>query len=129
MDNMLWDTPSHIRRNVRVMCDNAGLSFMTKNIICSIIRQESNWNPKAINTKNLNGTKDYGLLQINDHVGYWIGPGLYFASTNEVLSDPKKSVDFVIMQAKANNLKIWSSVKFNQYLKWMIVESLPSVAY
>lgn len=126
---MLWDTPAHIRRNVRVMCDEAGLSWATKNVICSIIRQESNWDPKAINTKNVNGTTDMGLLQINNHVGYWIGAGLYFASTDEVLNNPQKSVEFIIMQAKAGNLKFWSSYKFNQYQKWLLVESLPSVAY
>ena len=69
---MLWDTPSHIRYNVRKMCDDAGLSWFQKRDICAIIRQESNWDPKAVNSRNANGTKDWGLLQINDHKGYWI---------------------------------------------------------
>lgn len=34
-------------------------------IIYKLISHESNWNEKAINSKNTNGTKDYGLGQLN----------------------------------------------------------------
>ena len=37
-------------------------------LLIAIAKVESNFNPKAINT-NKNGTKDYGLMQINS---YWI---------------------------------------------------------
>lgn len=126
---MLWDTPAHIRRNVRVMCDEAGLSWKTKNDICAIIKQESNWNPKAVSKPNWNKTRDWGLIQINDNKGYWIGEGLYFASTDEVINNPEKCVRFIIMQAKAGRLNYWSSYKFNHYLKWLPTESLPSTPY
>lgn len=126
---MLWDTPAHIRRNVRVMCDEAGLSYSLKNTICAIIKQESNWNPKAKNIYNSNGTKDYGLLQINDHKGYWIGEGLYFSSVDEVLNNPEKSVRFVIGMASRNKLHFWSSFKFGAYRKWLLSESVPSKPY
>lgn len=126
---MLWDTPQHIRRNVRVMCDEAGLSYALKNTICAIIKQESNWNPKAKNIYNTNGTKDWGLLQINDHVGYWIGEGLYFSSVDEVLNNPEKSVKFIIGMAQRNKLNFWSSYKFGAYRRWLLSESLPSMPY
>ena len=126
---MLWDTPEHIRRNVRVMCDEAGLSLATKNIICAIIKQESNWNPNVISKTNFDGTRDWGLLQINDHKGYHIGAGLYFASTDEVLNNPQKSVQFIIQMAKAKRLDLWSSYKFGHYLKWLLSESRPSKPY
>lgn len=126
---MLWDTPQHIRRNVRVMCDEAGLSYATKNIICAIIKQESNWNPKAVNRHNENGTSDHGLLQINDHKGYHIGKGLYFSSVDEVYNNPEKSVRFIIQMAKAGKLWLWSSYKLGHYKKHLLSESLPSVPY
>lgn len=126
---MLWDTPEHIRRNVRVMCDEAGLSFATKNIICAIIKQESNWNPKIVSKPNTNNTRDWGLLQINDNKGYWIGERLYFASTDEVLNNPEKSVRFIIEQAKKGKLWLWSSYKFGHYKKHLLSESRPSIPY
>ena len=126
---MLWDTPEHIRRNVRVMCDEAGLSLATKNVICAIIKQESNWNPKAYNNKNFNGTADHGLLQINDHKGYHIGEGLYFASVDEVYNDPEKSVRFVIQMAKVGRLNLWSSYKFGHYKKHLLSEARSSKPY
>lgn len=126
---MLWDTPAHCRRNVRVMCDEAGLSYSLKNTICAIIKQESNWNPKAINKHNDNGTADHSLLQINDHVGYHIGKGLYFSSVADVYTHPEKQVQFIIQMAKAGKLNLWSSYKFGAYKKWLITESLPSVPY
>lgn len=130
----LWDTKDHIRRNVRVMCDEAGLSWSDKNILCACIRQESNWNPKAVgeNRCSANETvwsRDWGLVQINDHKGWWIGPGLYFASTDEVLNKPEKSVKFMIAQFKAGNKKFWASYTTKAYLKWLPQESLPSKPY
>jgi len=126
---MLWDTPAHIRYNVRVMCDNAGLSWATKNVICAIIKQESNWSTKAYNNRNSNGTADHGLLQINDHKGYHIGKGLYFASVEEVYANPEKSVRFVIAMAKAGRLNLWSSYKYKHYLKWLLAESVRAIPY
>lgn len=126
---MLWDTKSHIRRNVRVMCDDAGLTTAQKNILCACIRQESNWDPKAVSPLNKNNTRDYGLVQINNHVGYWIGDGLYFSSIDEVLNNPEKSARFMIKQFKAGKQNFWSSYNSKAYLKWLLSESLPSTPY
>lgn len=125
----LWDTPSHIRRNVRLMCDAAGLSVWMKNVLCACIKQESNYNPKAIGSVNKNLTRDFGLVQINNHIGYWIGDGLYFKDTNEVLNNPEKCVRFMISQFKSGHASYWSSFSSKAYLKWLPIESLPSVPY
>lgn len=133
---MLWDTPSHVRYNVRRMCDEAGLPFWTKVTICAIIKQESNWSSKdnktyvpIISKPNTDGTRDWGLLQINDHKGYHIGPGLYFASTDEVLNNPEKSVRFVIQMAKAGRLDLWSSYKFGAYRQHLLSEMRAATPY
>lgn len=125
----LWDTPSHIRRNVRVMCDEAGLSTTQKNTLCACIRQESQWNPRIVSKPNTNGTRDWGLVQINDNKGYWIGEGLYFASTDEVLDNPKKCAEFMIMQFKKGRAWYWASYNSGAYRKWLVSESLPSLPY
>ena len=95
----------------------------------SCIRQESNWDPKAISPLNKNNTRDYGLVQINNHVGYWIGDGLYFSSIDEVLNNPEKSARFMIKQFKAGKQNFWSSYNSKAYLKWLLSESLPSTPY
>ena len=91
-----------MRHSIRVMCDNAGLTFDAKNILTTCIYQESRFNPKAIGSVNHDGTRDWGLCQYNDGhnpqtgAPYWIGKGATFASTDDVLNDPEKNVRVMI---------------------------------
>jgi hypothetical protein len=130
---MLWDTPSHCRRNVRVMCDNMGVSWRMKNIICACIKQESGYLTKAVGPVNRNGTRDWGICQFNDGKlngrALWIGQGATFKDTNEVLNDPEKCVRVMIRQALMGNIWYWSSYKTGAYLRWLPSESLPSTPY
>lgn len=121
---LLWDTRENVRHSIRVKCDNAGLTLHEKEIITACIRQESNFNPKAVGKQNSNGTTDYGLCQYNNGknkkgVPYWIGPGAVFRDTEEVLNSPEKNVDVMIQYFKYGQISLWSSYSTGAYLKWM----------
>lgn len=131
-DILLWDTPIHVRHSVRVMCDNAGLTYShmydpvvsDKNILCGCIQQESQFNPKAEGKINNNGTKDFGLAQFNNGKNasgtpLWIGPGADFASIEEVLNDPEKNIRIMIREFKAGHANYWSSFKTGAYKQWL----------
>ncbi len=120
-----WSTPEKARHSVRVICDEHGLSLKLKNIVTACIMQESQFNPKAISPKNKNGTRDWGIVQINDggnHLGvpYWIGPTRLFENTQEVLDNPEKGVRFMAKETKKYGYpKWWSSYSTGAYKKWM----------
>ncbi len=57
-----WDTPKQTWHSVRVMCDNSGLTFTQKNIVCACIWQESNFlnylpNGEPVTHKNIKNGK------------------------------------------------------------------------
>ena len=97
-----------------------GVSYHLKNIITAVIQAESGFNIKAKNENKRNGkvwSTDWGICQINDY--WWIGSNKYFKSVDEVLNNPEKSVRFMVRQAKAGNLKLWSAFNNQSYLKFM----------
>ncbi len=127
---MLWDTPAHIRRNVRVMCDAAGLTQRQKNTLCATIHAESGWDSKAVchNYGLRNGVKtllstDNGLCQWND---YWHKDEI---TPDEATNNPQKAVGLMIAYWKAGLQKQWVGYSSGSYLKYFPVESLLSVAY
>lgn len=110
-----WDNPKAAYHSVRVMCDEAGLSLADKNLLCSVIYQESQFDNRAIGD---NGTsKDFGICQIND---YWnIGAGKPFPSVDYVIAHPEECVAFLIKMFKAGKLYLWSSYKYGANTKWL----------
>lgn len=78
-----------IRQTVLAMVAEAGFDVV---IADRIIRCESGYNPMARNDKNLNGSNDVGLWQINSIHGL----------SNEARMDPVRSTQFAItlMQSK-----------------------------
>lgn len=112
-----WGNPTEVRHSCRLIMDEYNLAWKEKDLLCAVIQAESGFNPKAINGKNTNGTKDYGLVQVNDK--WWIGPGRYFASVEEVLNNPEKSVRFIVEQYKAGNLRWWCAFTNNSYKKYL----------
>ncbi len=120
----LWDNPTNARHSVRVLCDEMGLTVYGKNIITACIQQESNFNPHVMGKPNHDGTIDYGICQFNNGhnvhgVPFWIGPGAYFSSTDEVLNNPEKCVREMITQYKLGHISWWSSYSTGAYLKYM----------
>lgn len=109
------------RHSVRVICDEEGLSVYNKEVICACIEQESHFDNKQ-EGKNLNedgslSSTDWGLCQIND---YWqIGPNKPFPNPQFVVDNPEKAVRFMVKMMKAGKLSLWSSYKYDHYLKYM----------
>ena len=72
-----WDSPSHNWHNVRVICDDAGLTLDEKNLICACIYQESRFNNNArCENKNAQGivtSVDVGIVQVNSYFHTGIG--------------------------------------------------------
>lgn len=83
----IWDTPEEARHSVRVICDEEGLSVQDKNDLCATVGAESGWKPGAIGKPNKDGSRDYGIIQLNDK--YWIGKVKLFPTTDFVLENPE----------------------------------------
>jgi hypothetical protein len=120
----LWDDPVNVRHSCRVIMDEYGLTWKEKDLLCAVIQAESGFDPKAKNTKNKNGTSDWGICMFNDGKNakgqaYWIGKNADFASVEEVLSDPAKCVRVMIREYKKGNLKWWAAYTNGSYLKYL----------
>lgn len=127
----LWDTKENARHSCRVIMDEEGLTYTTqlvngkqykvKDILCACIQQESQFDNTQIG-KNINEfgvvtSRDWGVVQINDH--YQIGPGKPFASVDDVVNNPDKAVRFMIKMYKAGSLKLWISYKSGAFIKYL----------
>ncbi len=117
-----FDTPHDAFHATRVMCDNAGLTFVQKDILCACVFQESRFltNPKP--NQNLKNGKvwstDYGIIQINDY--FHIGPGKDFPSVQYVLDNPDKCIQWMIgVMKKTGALQPWSSFSSGAYKQWL----------
>ncbi len=127
-ETLSFATPKQAWHAVRVMCDNSGLTFSQKNILCACIYQESGFltNPKPnVNKDPKTGailSKDFGIVQCNDH--FWIGPGKLYPSVAYVLENPVVMVQWMIDYYKANgHLNRWSSYSTGAYKKWLVLSS------
>lgn len=117
---LLFDTYEHSLHSVRVICDEMGLNWNEKAIICACIYQESRFNNKAKGENKKNGvvtSTDWGIVQVND---FWnIGKGKYWSSVRQVLDNPEKAVRWMITCYKQGKLNLWSSYKFGAYKQWL----------
>lgn len=103
-----WSDPISNRHNVRVICDQEGLSVQQKNDLSMTLHCESNYNPACVHKNVVNGkvtSTDYGICQINDY--YHIGPGKDFPSVQFVLDNPEACVRWMCSQWKVGNGKLW----------------------
>ncbi len=123
---LLWDTRANCYHGTRVLCDNAGLTYDEKNILCACIFQESRFNNNAkCENKDKAGkvwSTDWGICQIND---YWhIGPHKDFPSVQYVLDNPDKAVQWMIDYYQRNgNLNAWVSYSSGAYKTWLLPAS------
>lgn len=128
-----WSTQLAAKHSVRLICDEEGLDWATKNELTACIRQESQFLPHAIGRTNTNGTQDFGLCQYNNGKDpktgkpLWIGLGAAFSSVEEVLDNPEKNVRVMARCFKAGQKSLWSSYKTGAYKKWLSSASNPTV--
>ena len=120
-----WDTTRHNYHNVRVLCDESGLSLTEKNLICACIFQESGFDNNAIcQNKNAEGvvtSTDVGICQINSY--FHCGVGKDFPSTAFVVANPQDAVQWMIEMYMNGLLKMWVSYSSGAYLQWLQVGS------
>lgn len=112
-----WSTQEKARHSVRLICDEEGLSVKDKNDLCATVGGESGWRPEAIGKVNFDGTRDYGIVQINEK--YWIGKDKLFPSTDYVLNNPEVCVRWMCKQWKAGNKNWWYAYKNGSYKKFL----------
>jgi hypothetical protein len=100
-----WDDPVIARHNLRVICDQEGLTVELKNKVSQTVHCESGYNIKATHP-NLDDagqlhSEDYGICQWNDkYHGKEISP-------QEAMNDPEKACRLMARYAKAGKLKQW----------------------
>lgn len=126
----LFNTQEDARHSIRVLCDEAGLSFDDKNTLTACIYQESeffnilpNGLPVQCQNKNKAGvltSTDWGIVQINDTKGWYIGPApLPFPSVQFLLDNPEKAVRFMIKMMQQGMLRKWVSYSSGAYKRWL----------
>ena len=126
---LFWDTPQHAYHSLRVMCDEAGLTYKQKNILCACVYQESQFLNTAIGrNKDLKTGKvwstDWGIFQVNDTKGWHIGKGLRFSSVQDVLDHPEKAAKWMIETMETTGkLQPWASYTSGAYKKWLVDNS------
>ncbi len=114
-----WITSEQARHSVRVICDEEGLTTEEKNTLCATVGGESEWMPGAIGKPNSDGTRDYGICQVNTH--YWIGPGKIFPSTDYVLTHPEECIRWMCKQWKMGHRNWWVAYKNGRYKQFLSV--------
>lgn len=122
-----FSTPQASFHSTRVICDEEGLTYAQKNIVCECIYQESTFlNYRSPGVPVTNGNKDktgkvwstdFGICQVNDYFN--IGPGKPFASVNYVMQHPDEVVRWMVrIMKKTGKLQPWSSYTTGAYKKW-----------
>jgi hypothetical protein len=114
---LYWNTPALARNSVRQLCDEEGLNQEQKDTLCATIGAESGWKPLAIGKPNTDGSRDYGIVQINDK--YWIGPSKKFPSTDYVLNNPEVCVRWMCQLWKQRKRNYWSAWNNGSYKKFL----------
>lgn len=117
MEKYDWSTQEKARHSVRVICDEERLSVQDKNDLCATVGGESAWLPRATGKPNKDGTRDYGIAQLNSK--YWIGEGKLYPNIEAVYNDPEGCIRWMCKQWKAGNKNWWYAFKKKSYLKYM----------
>ncbi len=123
-----WDSQRHSYHSVRVICDDMGLDFATKNELCATIMGESEFKTGIVHPNYVlkNGIKtvsttDYGICQWND---YWHGKEI---SPDDALHNPEKAVRLMCSYFKRGDKNTWcahSNGSYKQYLDQTHLQSL-----
>jgi len=123
-----WTSKKANFHNVRVICDQEGLTLVQKNTLCACVYQESRFLTNPTPNKNRDPetgevwSTDYGIVQVNDH--YNIGPGMPFPSVQYVLDNPEACVRWMAKHLKrTSGLSLWASWTSGVYREWLAKDS------
>lgn len=121
-EKYLWDTPQKARHSCRVIMDEMGIThkkmiiggkqYSMKDVLCATIKEESQFNPRAVGKKNTDGTQDFGLCQFNNGknkqgVPFWIGVGAAFKDVDDVFNNPEKNVRILVTETLKHGYPKW----------------------
>lgn len=126
-----WNDPRQAWHLTRVICDDVGLTYAQKNVLCACIYQESRFMNRhtdgrpMINENRKDGkvwSTDWGICQVND---YWnIGHGKPFPSVDYVMEHPAEVVEWMAQIMKSTGkLQPWSSYTSGAYEQWLSTRS------
>lgn len=123
---LLWQLqhPKNKQYYISVAKQYADMYRTDGKLLCAVIEAESGWNPKAIN-RNINGTTDYGICQINDY--WWIGEdsrsakigGYSFPSVDYVMNEPEMCISWMAEQFSKGRARDWCAYSNGSYIKFL----------
>lgn len=112
-------------QQVRVLVHNAGFRGDDEVTMTAIVLAESGGDSNAVGT-NTNGTKDYGLAQINSsHFGERLDNGIFGVGASSInlgnVLDPQINLEFAdkLYKARGNTFKDWSTYNSGKYKQFL----------
>lgn len=120
-----WSSPKKVRHSIRVICDEYGMTWGEKNLLCAVIQAESGFNTKAV-LKNVHPdgsvSYDYGLCQYNS---YWYIERGKLITKDQAMNDPEFCVRLMIKVCgvkpfnKTGRLSDWWAYKNGSYKRFL----------
>lgn len=113
-----WTDLDINKHNVRVICDEEGLTFEQKETLCATVHGESGFDTTVTNKNyafsKLTGKKylastDYGICQWND---YWHGKEI---TPYEAIHDPEKAIRLMCAYWKRGQMNQWVAYSSGRY--------------
>ncbi len=108
-------------QSIMALCLNSGLSQELAQVLVACIHVESDFDQYAIHLNDeMDGsvsTIDYGICQVNDY--FHIGTGKDFSTPEEVLSNPKACIEWMINLFKQGKMNLWMSYTSGAYKRYL----------
>lgn len=110
-----WADPEIARHNLRVICDQEGLTVAQKNLTSQVVHCESGYHVHATHPNLYKGKQvscDFGICQWNDHYhGTEISP-------DEAMNNPEKAIRLMCQYVKAGKITQWVCYSSKLYLQY-----------
>lgn len=117
----VWDSPEASKHSFRVICDEEGLNWGEKNLLCAVLMAESGFKMSAVNeNRNAKGevtSRDWGIYQFND---YWYIEKMHLITIEQAKNDPEFGARLFIKRYKAGFLKDWVGYISGAYKLYLV---------
>lgn len=110
-----WHNKEVARHNLRVICDQEGLTPDQKNLLSQVVHCESGYDVTATHANKKDGkvtSTDYGICQWND---YFHGKEI---TPEQALHDPEKAIRLMCKYVKAGQIKLWSCYALGMHKRY-----------